>query len=249
MRPAATYPVCPRWPRAAVEPRCSCGGFSPSPWLVKMTIGKHTFVKVLVLGVTALSLGLPAAVLLLLRPRSHMMRAATWTTAAHCYLIAGGQGRIVMGVNHMKDNIGVDSPSYDQGWVRMQTVDRLGTYSIEEVVARLAHYPEGRGIKITSNLPLVPDPPYLIKGTPQEWRGVRFERWISPIETIHFVIVPWVYAFVISLLPVTGVIGGLSWRWRKKLRRLARVAAKLCPECGYDCRASPGRCPECGNGP
>jgi hypothetical protein len=35
----------------------------------------------------------------------------------------------------------------------------------------------------------------------------------------------------------------LHWRRRSRLRRSARG---LCPECGYDLRATPGRCPECG---
>ena len=48
-------------------------------------------------------------------------------------------------------------------------------------------------------------------------------------------------------LPVGAVAVGLTAaaaRWRRRDRRLA---AGLCPQCGYDLRASPDRCPECGS--
>jgi hypothetical protein len=45
-----------------------------------------------------------------------------------------------------------------------------------------------------------------------------------------------------AILPLTW-FG--HWVWRSG-RRQDRLMFGLCPECGYDLRASKGRCPECG---
>jgi hypothetical protein len=42
-----------------------------------------------------------------------------------------------------------------------------------------------------------------------------------------------------------AIVAAVVYRWRLK-RRLARLLSGKCIECGYDLRATPDRCPECG---
>jgi hypothetical protein len=55
----------------------------------------------------------------------------------------------------------------------------------------------------------------------------------------------WSVVFTLLLLPVS--------RWLRHVRAVRRagrwVRQGRCPRCGYDCRATPDRCPECGRVP
>jgi hypothetical protein len=54
---------------------------------------------------------------------------------------------------------------------------------------------------------------------------------------------PWIWMGFLAILPAIAAI-----RWRGRTRR-QRLREGLCPVCGYDLRATPQRCPECGTVP
>lgn len=57
---------------------------------------------------------------------------------------------------------------------------------------------------------------------------------------IRFVCIPIWFLVMLTTLPL--VVG----RALRAVARRRRVRAGLCPKCGYDLRATPDRCPECG---
>ena len=63
----------------------------------------------------------------------------------------------------------------------------------------------------------------------------------APPNTVSAIVFPyWLAVLVGSLAPAWWLWGG------KRRRRAHRLAAGWCANCGYDLRASPERCPECG---
>jgi hypothetical protein len=74
---------------------------------------------------------------------------------------------------------------------------------------------------------------------PFEW-----ERHADPWERLYLTRVAaphWAFALPLGVAPT-------AWAFRRARRRLRRERGKrgLCPDCGYDLRATPDRCPECG---
>jgi hypothetical protein len=72
------------------------------------------------------------------------------------------------------------------------------------------------------------------------WRlGFAYVRTERPVLSGRTVAIP--YWFVTSLLAVVPALWLIN-----RVRRTARISRNCCPTCGYDMRATPGRCPECG---
>jgi hypothetical protein len=103
---------------------------------------------------------------------------------------------------------------------------------------------EGRGLHSEDDLRRVPKTP--------AWPGFRLGKesdvltWdytasVPPVRTTWLAVVPyWFFAAAMAALALLGLR-----HTRRRMRRL-RLAAGLCPSCGYDLRATPARCPECG---
>jgi hypothetical protein len=71
------------------------------------------------------------------------------------------------------------------------------------------------------------------------WQNQSASRSIGYTTNIKSYFVPlWFCCIVFSILPLI--------QYPRILRRLYRRRRGLCPDCGYDLRASPTKCPECG---
>jgi hypothetical protein len=88
-------------------------------------------------------------------------------------------------------------------------------------------------------------PPVRPTSRPHQWLGCVYYEESNPIRagwsapTLRLVRVALWFPLILSALLPAGRI--VLWR-----RRRRRIAARICPACGYDLRATPDRCPECG---
>jgi hypothetical protein len=109
----------------------------------------------------------------------------------------------------------------------------------------------GPGRSFTSR-PRPPGPsvsPFTPEGSPAivQWFGLDYlardqSRPFFGNLSFRRIIVPmWLVALVTALPPLSVVV--------LRARRARRGALGLCPACGYDLRATPTKCPECGHVP
>ena len=75
-------------------------------------------------------------------------------------------------------------------------------------------------------------------------RSLGWEPYVPPVTTVRwrggaFTVPCWAAALFLAIPPSL-------WLVAASLRHFARPRHGLCAVCGYDLRATPGRCPECG---
>jgi hypothetical protein len=68
----------------------------------------------------------------------------------------------------------------------------------------------------------------------------RFQFAGHGLETTFVVVPHWFFAILFAIAPTCWLL------FNPRRRRAKRLRGGFCPHCGYDLRATPDRCPECG---
>jgi len=139
----------------------------------------------------------------------------------------------------------------DRGWRAVSTTQ--GYVAVNLLLADWSGYPETfhgpRYVRDVARLPynhlLEMDGNWDDKDTNWEWAGLEWHGKRNVRRgTLHaHAVAPfWSVVAMWGMLPLTWV----GMRVRSGMRGRRRRRLGLCVACGYDVRATPGRCPECG---
>ena len=141
----------------------------------------------------------------------------------------------------------VGPPGTTERWEVHSIGGRLALLHFEpraNVVSRAGRF----GVDGLGGIPTGIVPQFIPGNGTYEFGVAGFAAWWRPGSgrtspgTRGVVMVPyWSIALVLAVAPWVSVRGLL-----RRVKQNRRVRAGLCPECGYDLRATPGRCPECG---
>ena len=102
------------------------------------------------------------------------------------------------------------------------------------------------------------------RAIPEPTRSERFQRFFGIVHERHvgsfrlaktgdqitvsehaIVVELFWYRVALLVAPVLWLVAAIGW-WRREARRTDRLVSGRCASCGYDLRATPERCPECG---
>jgi hypothetical protein len=152
----------------------------------------------------------------------HSTRPIQWTNTDFCF----GSNRGGLSFNYTRaftrqpEQIRNYSDAYLDGWTYFH--DHPGNPVYPDLLVRAPSLFNRLGF-------------YLMMVGPEPFNGMD-EHWSATLVTPH-----WSLAVLFSLAP-------LAWSFsiRRRLRTGRRRRLGLCVTCGYDLRASPDRCPECG---